>query len=354
MANLEKLFDLAIHLRENEGQPFDGVDYKKLDGILRTSVQAFIHEPGQIALDRFGRMLPREQKMAIQAFSGSSDLPQLTKDVFDVTAKTPNFDLAWQQAFKGMSLRKGQLSWEIADVETGGTFELIPEGEKVKFESLSGSKATVDVKKYGYGLGVTWETMEGRKLYAFVDQMEQARAKLYTLWANVHYGLLATAAAGTAVAWQGIATDPVVDRDIATLNTGAYTIGEATKDSGYGDTANAGYLVYVSPKYRARMEAALESVQANLNNGRPAGAAGSVAGSALRWNVEVRYSFNGNIPADKAVMVLPGNKVQNAVYLRELGLSKQDIESLNELRTYWTAFGAAVGDNNQTALLSLS
>lgn len=352
--NLEKLFDLMVHRHDTPGEPFDGVSAVLQEKVIKTAIQSFMHKTGSLGFDGHGNPSPFESRRAIQAFSGSSDLPELTKDVFSVTAKTPNFDLAWQNAFKGMSLKKGDLSWEIAEVSAGGGFVLIPEGGKVKIESIAGETALVKVNKYGYGLGVTWETVEGRKLYAFVDAMEQARAKMYKGWADVHYTLLDTAAALNTTAWQGIVTDPTLDRDIATINAGAFAIAEATKDSGYGDTANASMILYISPKYRARMEAALQATRGDIITGRPVGAAGSKAGQSIDWNVEIRYTFNGNIAADKGVMVLPGNKIQNAIYLRELGLSRQEIESLSELRTYWTAFGAAVGDNTQANQLSFA
>lgn len=354
MKNIEKLFDLMVHRQDNPDEPFDGVPAAGQEKIIRAAIQSFMMNTGQQGFDRFGNPVAFETRRPIQAFSGSSDLPALTKDVFDVTQTVPNFDLAWQGAFKGMKLRKGQLSWEIADVAAGGGFELIPEGGKVKIESVSGNKATVNVAKYGYGLGVTWETIEGRKLYAFVDAMDQARAKMYGIWGDTHYALLNTAAATATTAWAGAATDPTVDRDIATLNAAAYAIADACKDKGYGDMAAAPMIMYINPKYRARMDAALKTVSNDAIAGRNVGASGSLGAQTLNWNVEVRYTFNSAITADKGDMVLPGNKIQNAMYLKELGLSRQEIESLNELRTYWTAFGAAIGDNDQANQLSFA
>lgn len=350
MKNIEKLFDLVCHANDAEksGQPFDGVPASQHGKIIQASLQAFMHGTGAPAYDKSGNPVPFETRRPIQAFSGSSDLPALTKDVFSVSNPTPNFDLAWQSAFKGMALRKGELSWEIAEANAEGSFELIPEGGKVKIGSVTGSTVTVGINKYGYGIGVTWEIMEGRKLYAFVDLMDQARSKLYKNWADVHYGLIDVAAATNAVAW--VAGASTLDRDIATLNDAAYLIANATKDSGYGDTANAPMVLYINPKYKARMEMAMQAIRGDIVSGR--GATGPV--SVVDWNIEVRYTFNGNVTADKGNLVLPGNKIQNAVYLRELGLSRQEIESLSELRTYWTAYGAAIGDTDQTAQLSFS
>jgi hypothetical protein len=349
--NLERAFDLIVHMRENAGE--DYVVDKKKNIVLNPKQQsAVFHKVVQSFMQSVAVL--DENKKIIQAFSGSSDLPQLTMDVFNVTQAVPNFDTLWQAAFKGIPLRKGQLSWEIADVVTGFAFELIPEGGKVKFYGISGSKTDAKIQKYGMGIGITWEMIEGRKLYQFVDQMEGVRAKLNNLWADTHYGLLATAALGQAVAWQGVATDPIVERDIATINKGYETIGSACKDKGYGDTANSPMVVYASPLLKARIMQAFRATSADIITGRQAGAASSKAGQVIEYAVTPKFTWNANIPSNKAVMVLPGNKVQNSVYLQELGLSERDIETLSELRTYWTAFGAIIADSQQTSELAFA
>lgn len=351
MVDLERTFDLLVHMRENPEEDYVldkkkniVLNRKQQGAVLQKAIQAFMQSVA--VKDQDGKI--------IQAFSGSSDLPVLTKDVFNVTQEVPNFDTLWQASYRGVPLRRGQLSWEIADVSAGFSFELIPEGGKVKFHSISGATADAKIAKYGMGIGVTWEMIEGRKLYAFVDLLMQTRAALNILWADTHYGLLATAAATVPVAWQGAATDPIIDRDIATINVGYTTIGDATKDKGYGDTANMPMLLYASPLLKARLMQAFRATSSDIVSGRRDGAASSVAGQVVEYAVTPRFSWNTNIPADKAIMVLPGNKIQNSVYLRELGLSERDIETLSELRTYWTAFGAIVGDADQTAELAFT
>lgn len=338
----ERVFDVVCHRRNNPGEAYNKfkapLNTDQQDAYIRKSIQAFVH--GVADVNEGGLV-------SIQAFAGSSDLPSLTKDVFDVTPKVDNFDLAWQDSFKGVPLRKGQLSWEIADVEQAITFKKIPEGGKVEFGQFLGDKVTVSVEKYGAGVGITWEIIEGNKLYAFVERLDITRAKLYGVWGDAHYGLLNAAAAQNTVAWQGEATDKQIDRDIATLNQAAYVIGNACKNKGYGDTANAPMILYISPQYKARINAALKTGQSDI-------VIAGGKGSMVNWPIEVRYTFNSNITANKGVLVLPGHKIQNAVYLRELGLSKQEIDSLNELRTYWTAFGAVVADDEQCAQLSFA
>ena len=302
-------------------------------GVMRKSIQAFIHGLG-------------DEKTKIQAFSGSSDLPELTKDVFTVTNTVNNFDIHWQNAFRGVRLGKGELSWEIADVATGLAFEEIPEGGKIKYESVSGNKVIASILKYGTGLGLTWEIIEGRKLYAFINKLEQLRAKLYDIWGTIHYGLLATAAALNAVAWQGSGTN--LERDIETINYAANLLADANKDKGYGDTANARLIMFVSPKLRARMNAAFRATSAQLAQG------GTANGEVIDFNIDIYYTYTSQIAANKSLLVLPGQKIQNSVYLRELGLTRQEIESLSQLMTWWTAFGAVVADTDQCYQLSFA
>ena len=44
----------------------------------------------------------------------------------------------------------------------------------------------------------------------------------------------------------------------------------------------------------------------------------------------------------------PGQKIQNAEKFRSMSLERKEQESLMELKTYWTCFGAVVGDGEQT------
>lgn len=324
-------------LKQKDGDDIK-LDGKKRARALNHSIQAFMYRAAQ-----------KVGQSKIQAFSGSSDLATITKNVFNVTMQVANYDLLWQDAYRGVELQQGELSWEIATVDSGLTFKEIPEGGKIEYAGIGGEKVTVEVVKYGAGLGLTWETIEGKKLYRFVEQMEDARSKLYNLWADIHYGLLAAAGATNQVAWQGVATDTVLSRDVATLNQGAYELTNATKDSGYGDTANAQLLVYANPKMKARINQALRVTSAEINNGREPGAAGTKSAAGIvDFNIAPRYTYNSSIPhVEKALLVLPKNKIQNAAYMPERILTREEQESLNQLKAVWTAFGATVADTDQ-------
>lgn len=344
--NREVLFDLVHNFHDPDGKENYPLKVKGKQEIMLNhreqgraivkSIQAFIHS-GSVEVSKDVR---------IQAFTGSSDLPSLTKDVFNITQQVDNFDQLWALVFKGVPLKRGQLSWEIADVNSGQDFKLIPEGGKVEFFGITGSKVIIDVDKFGMGIGVTWETLEGRKLYLFWDQLMDVRAKMMGLWADVHYGLLATAGTSNPITFQ--AGTGTLDRDIATLNKGAEELGETNKDKGFGDTANARLTLFASPKLRARLNQALRVTSADLAR------AGNQGQVTVDQNIDPRYTYNTQIPVDKALLVLPGQKIQNSVYLREKSFSKEQMESMSQVRTYWTAFGATVADTDQVFELSFS
>jgi len=352
--DLERMFDLVVHIAENSGEDYvldkakNIVLTPKLQRrVIAKSIQAFMQD--------VGTPIDREKKVAIQAFTGSSELPQLTSDVFNVTQAAPNFDTYWQAAFKGVPLRKGQLTWEIADVAAGLSFEMVPEGGKAKIYSISGSSATVGINKYGAGVGITWEMIEGRKLYQFVDLMLTVRAQLNVLWANTHYALIAAAGAASVVDYPGLVTDPVLDRDIGALNNAYLEVGTVCKDKGYGDTANMPMICIAQPALKGRIMHAINATQVEVSTGRAVGATGVPSGGqVLNYPIIPYFTFNANIVAAKAYMILPGNKIQNSVYLRELGLQEQDISTLSQIRTYWTAFGAAIGDADQIARVDMA
>lgn len=296
---------------------------------LCKSIQAFFRAP-----------VVKDGEKAVQAFSSTADFSTVDTNVFNVTTEVTNYDILWQNAFRSVPLKKGQLRWEIHTATDGTTFEEIPEGGKIKYLGMSSSKTTVYVKKYGAGLGITWETIEGRDVIRFIEQMETARSAYYNKLGEIHYGLLATAGATNAITYQGSSGDKVLDRDIETINYAYHQIASDNKDSGYGDTVNAQYLLYASPLLDSRIMRALRITSAEI-------ASLGGKGQVIRANIVPKFTFTSQITANTALMVLPGKKIQNAEYMALKTMTKLDQDSLNEYKAHWTAFGAAIGDNDQ-------
>lgn len=306
--------------------------------VVGKQIQAFLMESSSIV-----------GKKKIQAFGVSTDISEITTSVWNATQEEENFDLNWSMAFRTIPVRKGQLEWTIGNVSSGVAFKLLEEGEKVDFYGISGTKQTVTIDLYGAGLILTWRTIEGRDLATFYQNLVDFRAKRQKLYADTHYGLLATAGALNAVAWQGVSTDSQVSRDIATINKARSDMAVALKDKGYGDTANARYLLYYNDNMRERIAAAMRVTSAAL----VAGGANQGA-QEMYANIRPFSTLNTNISATTAIMVLPGQKIQNSMYMQEKVFERQDGDSMNYLKSSFTAFGAAVGDSDQCSTLSFS
>lgn len=338
MKKIDRLFDMICHLSDNKKSEYtikDGVSLKP------SKLQAFIQKQMHESIIASSTQVPNTNK-AIQAFTGSTDLTEMTKNVWNAFQETPNFDTLWQAAFRTVPLRKGQLSWEIGNVVSGVAFKLLEEGGKVEYAGITGSKITGNVELYGSGLSLSWTTIEGRDLAGFYNAMTDFRAKRMTEYADIFYGLLATAAATNAVAYQSGTT--TLDKDINTLNKGYDTIGTACKDKGFGDTANARMICYAAPSLRGRLNQALKATNSDLVRGKD--------GINVYGNIEILYTYNSNIPANKVVMVLPGNKIQNAIYMQEKSFERTDPDNLNMLKSSFTAIGGIVGEADQTVELS--
>ena len=337
---------MVTYLGENPDTPFVMKTKKGNHSYKAKQVQAFVGKSIHAMLVAAYSPIVGTSR-AIQAFTGSTDLEKITTNVWNAFQETPNFDMLWQEAFRAVPLRKGQLEWTIGSVTSGVILQLLEEGEKVRYARIEGTTVKAGVELYGSGLEISWKTMEGRDLAGFYNAMIDFRAKRMSEYADVHYGLLAAAALSNQVAWQGAAEDTTIDRDIQTMNEGNVTIGENTKDSGYGDTANARMLLYVSPKLRNRLNAALRATSADVIRG-------ANQGQTVDANIEIRYTYNSSIPVNKGIMVLPGNKVQNSVYMDEKSFERQNADNLSFLKSSFTAFGAIVGDTDQTAELSFA
>ena len=350
--NMETLIELIEHRSKRPWRSFemkteDGevlkLDSELQDAVIHRTVQNYIHDAAtELEDERF-----KKESRTIQAFAGTPDLPILTKDVFNVSTDVPEFDTYWQEAFRTVELMQGELSWEIGRASSPIVMEIVPEGGEAKIYKFEGTLTTAQCYLRGAGLGFTWMLMHNRKIMQFIDIMERARAAYYKTWADTHYGLLATAAANHPIPWQSRSTDNtvgrVVDRDIATIDKGYYDIGEAVKDKDYsGEVANTEMLLYASPRLRGRINNALRQ-QMNPE-----------AVSILNSTIRPIYTFSSLIPTNRAILTLPGNKIQNAIYLQELGMSERKPLTLDTIYTYWTAFGAIVADDDQCAELAFA
>jgi len=323
-----------------------GVEYRNPNHLKECAeaLQCFLQEPKKAMKEKIKAMAN------IQAVGAtvSSDLPQVTTDSFNVTLESDYFDMGWEQSFKQAPIDRDKFYWEIYNIANSLTFNKVTEGQKLSQAGFTGTEDLARVDYYGGALGWTDKMIRARELAAMLDIAGTFRNKFWENKANIHYALLAAAAALTVIAWQGIVTDGRTLRDVLTLNEGAYQLGFVNKDKGYGNTASMPILLYANVKDEERLEAAFRVTSGQLVAARENGI--SVTGR----RVKRIYTYNSLIASGAPIMVLPGNKLQKADAMAPTAYGPEmDILSLNRIQTVWAIFGAYIGDTEQTLKLTL-
>ena len=287
-------------------------------------------------------MLPGEgEHVLIHAFTGSGDVSRLTHESFNVTNVVKAYDTRWQAAFQGVPLSDTEIDWEIAEITSGVTFDEIPEGSSARMYKYGGTTKTIKTAKYAAQIGETIELVRGNRLSRFANVVQMARDALFTLWADTHYDLLKVAGpASDDIDWVGVTADTQVSRDARTINLARTTITKDCKDLFADDTATAPVLLYAPPDLEDRiMRAMSPGDSAQVERGR---------------RTTLLLTWNDAIDSDDGLMVLPGRKIQNATVASEISFDRQDQDSLSRIRTYWTWFGATVGEVKQVRTVNFS
>ena len=305
------------------------------------ALQAFVSEPKK-AIEK------RIEKIQAVGVGVSTDFAFVTTDNFNITLESDNFDMGWEQAFRQVTLDKGKLYWEIYNVANSLTFYKVEEGQKIEVAGLTGTKLLAEAEYYGGAIGWTDKMIKGREVPAMIDLAQVFRNKFWTNKANIHYALLATAAALTVIAWQGVAADGRTLRDILTINQAAYRLGFVNRNKGYGDMANAPMILYANIADEERIEAAFRVTSGQLAAARENGIA--VTGRRIRRI----YTYNPSIVAGSPILILPGQKIQKADAMQPTTYGPElDILSLNRVQSVWAIYGATVADSDQCIQLTL-
>lgn len=323
-----------------------GIEYKNPELIsdCKVALQAFVGEPKKAIKQKIQAM----NKIQATGVGVSTDFAFVTTDNFNVTLESDNFDMGWEQSFRQVTLDKGKLYWEIYNVANSLTFYKVEEGQKIEVAGLTGTKLLAEAEYYGGAIGWTDKMIRAREVPAMIDLAQVFRNKFWVSKGNVHYALLATAAALTVVAWQGAAADGRTLRDILTINEAAFQLGNTNKDKGYGDAANAPFILYANPQDEERIEAAFRVTSGQLAAARENG----IAITARR--IRRIYTYNSNIVAGSPIMIWPGQKIQKADAMQPTTYGPElDILSLNRVQSVWAIYGGTVADSDQCIQLTL-
>lgn len=309
----------------------------------KIALQAFMRRPSNELYKRIDAF----KKTPLQAFGVSTDFSILPRGFYDLVVEESNFDMGWEMAYKLVQKDKNQKTWTIYTATNTLVVKKIPEGGHCEVAELAGDHVSGEVDYYGGGLGWTDAMIRYREIAAMLDKAAIFRNTFMTAKANRHYLLLATAGALNVTTYQGVANDGQLQRDIQTINRCAFTLGDANKDKGYGDTANIPFIIYANPIDQERIEAAF-----NVTTGALA-AAGRTGGTVLR-RMQRHYTYNSNITAHHPLMVLPGWRIQRAEDMAPTTYEAPiDVTTLNRVQTVWEIDGAAIADTDQVRQFNL-
>lgn len=322
--------------------------YKEKDVMLANKcmgvLQAFLNQPRKVIE---GNVQAFNKK--IQAISVSTDFPLMLGESFTITIGQDNFDLGYEQAFQDVPKTPGKNFWSVVAGATSLTFVKVPEGGKLVVNGKTGDKTYFFVDKYGGALGWTWEAEEFRDIFGMIQDATLFRNKFYSSKANIFYALLQAAAALTGVTAYDAGADGQLRRDIRTINQAIYDLTFPLRNKGYGDTANAGVIIYASRALENRINAALRAstdAMATQQTG---------AEQITSRPVRVIYTYNQAIAANRPIVVLPGITVTKQDYMMPTTfVGQQDILTLNKDVAVWAAYGGGIGDHEQCRNFLLS
>lgn len=310
---------------------------------VKLALQAFLAQP--LTLQRKAIQAFRKK---IQSVAVSTDFDMMLTNAFNVIIEEDNFDLGYEAAFREVPRDADKDFWEIGTVTNGVTFRKMQEGQRLQVDGIEGDHVLCYVDYYGGALGWTDKMIRFRKLAQMADKASMFRNSFYTNKAANHYALLAAAGAFNIVPYQGGAGDTRIQRTVLTINRGAFLLGNANKDKGYGDMANAPLLLYANPNDKEIIESAFRVTTDFL-------AAGQQQGTAMTDQPIRRiYTYNSQIVSRAPLLVLPGRKIQrNEAMAPTTFTDPQDILTLNYVQSVWSIYGAAVADTDQVYQLTL-
>ena len=308
---------------------------------FRAAAQAF-QNTGDISVAK---------NVLMQAFATSQDFPTSILEVLDRYHQTLYFDTGYEQIFDMLDMRgSNRNGFEILDVESGLTFNKVPEGMKAKLYKFSGEKATVTLDMYGGGLSWSRRLFDDREYWTLEDNAIEFRNKAYESKALNFYALIEAVAATYNLAWQAVTGNVpntnenyVPIRDINTINKACENILIRLKDLGMGVTPASEFIILAPIQLIGRIRRALGMVQQPF------------AGSTTQLNYNVRPVYTLMlVDTTKYYVIFPKKKIKGANHMDLTIFSDFDIEAYDDIAVGWQRYGGAIAEIKQLVRCSTS
>jgi hypothetical protein len=326
-------------------QDWNNVDLKTPRGqeMFRCAINHFMQVPDTIP----------EVKAAIRHFTMNGDFPANVVSILQKWHVEPNFDEGWQEIYDVRDFTGTNASgFELLDVTSGLTFELLLPGEKVKIHKMSGSKVVVGFDMYGGGLGWLRQWFEDNQFWNIEDTTIQFANKWRKKRSEIFYALIEAVGSGQNITWQNPfpSTLPNTDanygavRDFETMNKAAETILLNLKDKGYGVGPSTEFIILHPIQLKSRVSRAL-SAPLNMN------ITGDYKGTQYNFRAIPTMMLGA---ADKYYVILPKQKIKAGIRMNLEMWGEFDIMSRTDVAVGYMRFGGAIGDEEQIQRCSIS
>ena len=313
------LYAAACHSYMTPNEPFRHAGLPPMtpdqrDFFLNDSIARFITGSADAPSGaRIGAFTSVSQRR-IGAFTTSDGVAQPDRMTYRVFADQKYSDEYWRAAFSPVQVADGERTWEILNVANPVTWAKIGEGGQVRAQRIEATKGDYDLADYGTELGFTYVMMKGRQLYRFIAALNLARDSYLATISEAHYSVIQTASVtgtGSQIGYEGINTDPVLDRDINTINAGLSKIASDLKDVVQG-ILMARYLLYVPEALEERAIMAIRARNEDIVAGRQRAGSGSAATVPVKRTLAIAPTLTNVAVANRGWLVFPGRKLQAA------------------------------------------
>ncbi|MCW7460159.1 hypothetical protein ND856_18635 [Leptospira bandrabouensis] len=329
---------------------------KKLQACVKVNkaIAHFVERPKREMKKQLQAFKNSNRMRKLQAYNGgvsSGDLPSIVQDNISVLMDSDvRIDGAHKALFDFTQSVESLDYFEIATLSNGIKFKKLAEGEKVPMYGLKGDWLQVPIEKDGAALVFPEEVIKWKKIWRVISIVKEFRFANFKKEADDFGTLLKLAgeigANNSYFQAFDSASGTNEEKTIRTLNAAYVKLTQRLKDRPYGDMVRPEVVLLASPLRSDVLDVALNTLI------QP------TAGSKLRINkpITVLYTWNEKLLPDptKALMVLPGRRLQWTEQGTMQNYNYADPLTLTYASAYYNWHGEGIGDSDQVLTVNLT